>query len=79
MQSEPLYNPKGGIPEDRKLDSYCRNKLTSHSILEIPVVTLCTTNFNIKKLCGLPTQCVHVFCMDLPVLNLEGRFVRCRN
>jgi hypothetical protein len=27
--------------------------------------TLCATVFNIYKICGLPTQCIYVFSMDL--------------
>ena len=30
-----------------------------------PVVTICTTRFNIHKFCLLPTQCIYVFCVDL--------------
>jgi len=30
-----------------------------------PVVTLCTTRFNIHRFFVLPTQCIYVFCVDL--------------
>jgi len=30
-----------------------------------PVVTICTTRFNIQQFYFLPTQCIYVFCMDL--------------
>ena len=33
--------------------------------LQSPVVTICTTRFNIQKFSVLPTQCVYVFCVDL--------------
>jgi len=31
--------------------------------LRNPVVTVCTTRFNVEKFC--PTQCIYVFCVDL--------------
>ena len=34
-------------------------------ILSSPVVTICTTKFNIQQLYVLPTQCIYVFCVDL--------------
>jgi len=37
-----------------------QNALTFSS----PVVTICTTIFNIHKFYVLPTQCIYVFCMD---------------
>jgi hypothetical protein len=40
---------------------YVQRKLTLYS----PVVTLCTTRFNIQKFYVLPTQCIYVFCTDL--------------
>jgi hypothetical protein len=30
-----------------------------------PVVTICTTRFNIQQFHVLPTQCIYVFCVDL--------------
>ena len=38
------------------------------------VVTICTVNFNIQKLCILPTQCIYVYGSQnkqnyLPVFN----------
>ena len=33
--------------------------------LESPVVTICTTRFNIHKFYVLPTQFIYVFCVDL--------------
>ena len=30
-----------------------------------PVVTVCTTGFNSHECKNLPTQCIHVFCVDL--------------
>jgi len=30
-----------------------------------PVVTICTTRFNIRQFYVLPTQCMYVFCVDL--------------
>jgi hypothetical protein len=33
--------------------------------LKTPVVTICTTRFNIPKLNVLPTQYIYVFCIDL--------------
>jgi len=40
---------------------------TATSCLEMskPDVTICTTSFNIKIFCFLPTQCTYVFCVDL--------------
>jgi len=41
--------------------------LKTQSILNIynPVVTICTTSFNIQQFYVLPTQCIYVFCVDL--------------
>jgi hypothetical protein len=36
---------------------------------ESPVVTICTTRFNIKKKYVLPTQCIYVFCVDVRTNN----------
>jgi hypothetical protein len=36
-------------------------------ILQRPVVSICTTRFNIIKLCILPTQCICVFRMVLTI------------
>jgi hypothetical protein len=33
--------------------------------LQGPMVTICTTMFNIHKFYVLPTQCIYVFCADL--------------
>jgi len=30
-----------------------------------PVVTMCTTRFNIQQVYVLPTQCIYEFCVDL--------------
>ena len=38
-----------------------RTKLATLS----PVVTICTTRFNIQQFYVLPTQCIYVFCVDL--------------
>ena len=32
-------------------------------LLYNPVVTICTTSFNIKKFYVLPAQCIYVFCV----------------
>ena len=34
-----------------------------------PVVILCTAKFNTQPFSVLPTQCVHVFCVDLRTNN----------
>ena len=43
------------------------SRLSSYSILNYygPVVTLCTTSFNVQKFYVRPTQYIFVFCMDL--------------
>ena len=33
--------------------------------LYTPVVTICTTRFNVHKFYVLPTQCIYMFCVDL--------------
>ena len=33
--------------------------------LQPTVVTVCTTPFNIRTFCVLPTQSIYVFCVDL--------------
>ena len=33
--------------------------------LQSPMVTICTTTFNIQKFCILPTHCIYVFYVDL--------------
>jgi hypothetical protein len=35
------------------------------SLYAPPVVTICTTSFNIQQFYVLPTQCIYVFCVDL--------------
>ena len=35
--------------------------------LSRPVVTLCTTSFQVQKFCPLPTGSIHVFCVDLRI------------
>jgi hypothetical protein len=39
--------------------------LVGNRTLESPVVTICTTKFNIQQFYILLTQCVDVFCVDL--------------
>jgi len=34
-----------------------------------PFVTTCTTRFNIRKFCLLPTECIDVFCMVVGTNN----------
>jgi hypothetical protein len=39
-------------------------KLASLAV-QSPVVTICTTRFNIQQFYILPTQCIYAFCVDL--------------
>jgi hypothetical protein len=49
------------FPTQQLLTGFYNRDLTPKS----PVVTTCTTNFNIHKPYVLPIQCIYEFCMDL--------------
>jgi hypothetical protein len=62
-------------------DELCGGATVVCWALYIPLVTICTTRFNIHKFCLLPTQCIYVLCLDLrtnsdyfPIQHLANSF-----
>jgi hypothetical protein len=61
-----LFWPVAGLVQSRTMQlASCELRRWYIPYTEDAVVTLCTTRFNILKICVLPTQCIYMFCVDL--------------
>ena len=64
VRDETVYTRKRTVFH-RFVDSPRWDIFSSELTIYSPVVTICTTRFNIHKFYVLPTQCIYVFCVDL--------------